>query len=165
MELPDLRNLTLVTCTPGKESMCEVEVLDCLLPYDSSAYVKRTCFHGVILVDTNLEPNKVAELIANAEKAAIRDFIPFQTVVLSRTEDIVDAAVKVGSKYLKSNMSFMVRCQKRGRLVQSSTEIEKTVGDLLTRQTGSSVHFKDPDYIIRIEVVAGISGISIISAR
>ncbi|RLG63068.1 hypothetical protein DRO02_07265, partial [archaeon] len=126
------KGLILATCQPGREDAAETEILDCLLPHDHEAEASKTNFQGVILVHTTLNPVEAAELLRRCPMAYVHSIVPFQVYVETSLQNIVDAALKLVHGKLKPNTTFAVRCRRRGRLVKSSTDVEKTVGAAVT---------------------------------
>ncbi|MEN3035372.1 MAG: THUMP domain-containing protein [Candidatus Methanosuratincola sp.] len=146
----------LVTVEYGKENGAAVEVLDCILPLDPDASVRRTGFGGVLVLETSLDPDSAAECIAGSLSRMVRSAIPVDQIVkseISEIEEIAASSVRVGSK-------IAVRCRRRGSALPSPKEVECIVGRRL-KGIGCAVDLKNPDQIVRIEIIGEITAVSV----
>ncbi|MEM1676304.1 MAG: THUMP domain-containing protein [Nitrososphaerota archaeon] len=83
-------------------------------------------------------------------------FIPIEDVVPSRIEDIAESVEKLASK-IPEDASFRITVEKRHTSL-SSQEIIKASAEKVQRR----VDLKNPDYIVLIEVIGGVTGISVL---
>ncbi|MGF3498187.1 MAG: THUMP domain-containing protein [Candidatus Methanosuratincola sp.] len=146
----------LLTVEYGKEGGAAVEVLDCILPLDPGASVRRCGFGGVLILETSLDPDRAAESIACSLCRLVRSAIPVDQLVRSdilEIEKIVASRVGIGSK-------VAVRCRRRGSALPSPKEVESIVGRRLTG-LGCSVDLKNPDQIARIEIIGDVTAVSV----
>jgi len=146
----------LITVEYGKEDGAAVEVLDCILPLDPGASVRRCGFGGVLFLETSLDPCRAAESIEVSLCRLVRSIIPVDELVrsdLSEIEKAVASIVEVGSK-------IAVKCRRRGSSLPSKGEVERLVGRRLTG-LGCVVDLKNPDKIARIEVIGEVTAVSV----
>lgn len=151
----------LVTTKPGREETGEIEVLDCLLRYDSTVEVRRTEFAGVLLVETALSPQRAADLLRKFEMTAILKVVPFDIHVKTDIKDIVAAVVQLATGLVDSSSTFAVVCTRRGRFIDSSVEVERIVGEALAKVSGAKVVLGNPEFLIRIEIVGEVTGVTL----
>jgi len=156
-----LRGLTLVTTKPGREETGEIEVLDCLLRYDSTVEVRRTEFAGVLLVETALSPQSASDLLRKFEMTAILKVVPFDMCIKTDIKDIVAAVVQLATGLVDPSSTFAVACTRRGRFIGSSVEVEKIVGEALAKASGAKVDLGNPRFLIRIEIVGEVTGVTL----
>ncbi|MEN3017081.1 MAG: THUMP domain-containing protein [Candidatus Methanosuratincola petrocarbonis] len=146
----------LVTAEYGKESGAAAEILDCILPLDPGASVRRCGFGGVLILETSIDPDRAAESIAGSLSRLVRSAIPVDQLVRSEISEIeksVASRVGIGSK-------IAVRCRRRGSALPSQKELERTVGSRLTG-LGCTVDLKNPDQIVRIEIIGEVTAVSV----
>ncbi len=146
----------LITVEYGKESKAAVEILDCILPLDPGASIKRSGFGGVLILETSIDPDRAAESIAGSLSRLVRSSIPVDQLVNSAISEIEKTAaslVRIGSK-------IAVRCRRRGSDLPSPKEVECIVGRRLAC-LGCTVDLKDPDHIVRIEIIGEVTAISV----
>ena len=155
----------LATCKPGKEEQAEIEILDCLLPYDHEIDVERTEFPGVLLVYSSLQPFEAYRRLKRCPKAYIQAITPIQVYIRTSVDEILKSAIKLVEGVLKPEDTFAVRCRKRGKLIRSSVEVERVVGKAIMESTGAKVDLENPQYVVVIEVVGQNTGINLSSAR
>ena len=156
----------LATCPSGKEEKAEVELLDALLPWDSSVEVLKTDFPGVLLVKTNLGPKEALRAVRAMEMAYVSHVFPVHEVAEADIRAITRACLSLARRIgLGEGHSFAVRCRRRGRIIKSSVEVEKAVGKALKEATKAKVKLKGPDITFRIEVLGRIAFIGLIRGR
>lgn len=156
-----MRGLILVTTKPGREEIGEIEVLDCLLRYDPTVEVRRTEFAGVLLVETALSPRIASDLLRKFEMTSVLKVIPFDVCIKTDIKEIVAAVVQLTSGLINSSSTFAVACTRRGRLIGSSVEVERIIGEALTKAFGAKVNLENPMFLIRIEIVGEVAGITL----
>jgi len=146
----------LVTVDYGKEVGAAAEILDCILPLDPGASVRRCGFGGVLVLETSIDPDRAAESIAGSLSRLVRGAIPVDQLVrseISEIEKIAASRVGVGSR-------IAVRCRRRGSTLPSQKEVERIVGRRLTG-LGCTVDLKNPDQIVRIEIIGEVTAVSV----
>jgi len=152
----------LVTTSKGKENQAIEEILNILFEYDNSVQGLKTEYDGVILVYTSLNPKEAVKIIRNKPTSVIFKVIPLETCVETSLENIVSAGLKLAVKYISKGDSFIVDCVRRGRYVPSSVSVEKALGKEIVQKLGGIVSFKKPKYIVKVEIIGKISGISVL---
>lgn len=152
----------LVTTGKGKEKQAIEEIVNILFEYDNGAYGEKTVFDGVVLIYTSLEPKDAIEIIRKKPTSVIFKVIPIEMCVKTSLEEIVDKALELAKEYISKGDTFMVDCIRRGRLIQSSVIVEKTLGKEIVEKIGGIVSFRNPKYIIRIEIIGELTGISVL---
>ncbi|MEM4466003.1 MAG: THUMP domain-containing protein [Nitrososphaerota archaeon] len=153
----------LVTTFRGQEVVASSEIRD-LLNYlgDSSPEVEITKVSGLLTVKTSLDPfhviERVGEILSTEpwRVGSLLRFIPIEDVVPSRIEDIAESVEKLASK-IPEDASFRITVEKRHTSL-SSQDIIKASAEKVQRR----VDLKNPDYIVLIEVIGGVTGISVL---
>ncbi|MBS7643439.1 hypothetical protein KEJ26_02495 [Candidatus Bathyarchaeota archaeon] len=156
-----MRGLILVTTKPGREESGEIEVLDCLLRYDPTVEVRRTEFAGVLLVETALPPQNASDLLRKFEMTAVLKVVPFDICIKTDVKEIVAAVVQLAAGLINSSSTFAVACTRRGRFISSSVEVEKIIGEALTKAFGARVNLENPMFLIRVEIVGEVTGVTL----
>lgn len=152
----------LITTSKGKEKQAIEEVVNILFEHDSEAYGAKTEFDGVVLVYTSLEPKQALNIIKKKPTSVIFKVVPIEACVKTSLENIVRKALEIARNRIFKGDTFVVDCIRRGRLVQSSVIVERTLGKAIVEELGGIVSFKNPKYIVRVEVVGEITGISVL---
>ncbi|MHA1821538.1 MAG: THUMP domain-containing protein [Promethearchaeota archaeon] len=136
-----------------------------LLLGDESPIIFLPGLPGIILVDTNLDPFFITKKFHEIAKRDSEFFqyvlkvIPVQRVVEADV-DIITEMVKELKEIHKEELKdrkFMVRIKRR-----SSTIDKKKLIDIIAEEFSNEVDLKNPDWIINIEVIGAVAGISIL---
>lgn len=153
----------IVTTFRGQEAIAVSELKD-LLTYlgDRDPEIEITKISGLITASTSLDPfhvvDKVKEILSKEpwRISSLLRFIPIEETTPSRIEDIAEIATRLSAK-IPEESSFRITVEKRHTSL-SSQDIIKAVAENIHRR----VDLKDPDYIVLIEVLGGVTGISVI---
>ena len=154
----------LATTARGNERAMINEILYLLKEElnDTEAQASKTKIRGLIVAKTNLDPLEAIEKLRGilAERPyelryALR-IVPIQTVVASDLAEIKSATDKFATK-IGENQSFRVTIEKRFTELHSKDLIEAAAGDIKRK-----VDLKNPDLILQIEVLGGLTGISLL---
>lgn len=160
----DLKKINLIVTTfRGQESVAVSELRD-LLTYlgDPSAEVEMTKISGLITASSSLDPfyivEKVREILASEpwRISSLLRFIPIEETVPTKIEDIVNTVERLAKK-IPEDSSFRITIEKRHTSL-SSQEIIKATAEKISRR----VDLENPDYIVLIEIIGGVTGISVI---
>ncbi|MCS7136341.1 MAG: THUMP domain-containing protein [Nitrososphaerota archaeon] len=159
---PDRFNL-IVTTLRGMESISASELIDILNHMgDPSPKVEQTSISGLITAKTSLNPFEVVEKLKDiVEKEPwfvrnIQRVIPVEEVVETKVEKIAEVASRLAQS-IPEDCTFRVTVEKRHTQL-SSKEIIEAVAAKINRK----VNLNNPDRIVLIEVLGGLTGISVI---
>jgi len=129
---------------------------------DKDPKVERTEISGLIVAKTSLDPfqavQKLKEMLrrSSAEFRYTLKVVPVERVVPTRLELIEEAATELSTKIGECE-TFRVTVEKR------HTELStKEIIEAAARHIDRKVNLKKPDRIVLIEVMGGVTGISII---
>ena len=154
----------LATTARGNERAMINEILYLLKEElkDTEAHASKTKIRGLIVAKTNLDPIEAIEKLRSilAERPyefryALR-IVPIQTIVASDLAEIKCATEKFAVK-IGENQSFRVTIEKRFTELHSKDLIEAAAGEIKGK-----VALKKPDLILQIEVLGGLTGISLL---
>ena len=156
-------NLLATTMRGNERSMCN-ELLYMLKEElgDVQAQTAKTKIRGLIVGKTSLDPVEVVEKFRNILTERPYEFryalriVPIQIVVQTDLSEIKKSAQEMASK-IGENQSFRVTVEKRFTELHSKDIIEAAAGDLNRR-----VDLKNPDWILQIEVLGRLTGISLL---
>jgi len=132
---------------------------------DNESLVEKTEVSGLIVAKTVLNPFKVIEDLRRMMKEQPWEFrytlrvIPIEVVVHTRLEDITEASLQLSSRILR-NETFRVTVEKRHTKL-STKDIIKNVAENIDRK----VDLENPDKIVLVEVIGGLTGISLIKPK
>lgn len=153
----------IVTTARGMETVAVTELADLLQSLgDPSPDVRQTRIAGLLTAKTSLDPFEVVSKvrdIAAQEPWRFRyllRFIPIERVVETSLDKIANASSELVHK-IEEDDTFRVTVEKRHTQL-SSTEIIKVVASGINRK----VNLNNPDWIILVEVVGGLTGISVL---
>ena len=153
----------LVTTTRGNEDNACSEVWYLLKEIgDEKAEVDRTGVSGLIAVKTSLNPFDVITKFREILKERPYEFryslriIPIEKVVKTRVEEIQKAAEELASK-IGENETFRITVEKRFTEISTRDVIEAAASKIERK-----VNLERPDKILLIEIIGGLTGISVI---
>jgi len=130
---------------------------------DERAEVDVTPVKGLVCAKTALDPFEVVrrfrQLLAERpeEFRLIQRVIPVERVVRTRLEEIARAARELALAKIEPGEKFRITVEKRHTTL-GTMEIIKAAAEGIDRP----VDLKNPDKIVLIEVVGGLTGISVI---
>lgn len=150
--------ILLVSCPTGREGDASLEIEWAL----DDATVKRTRWHGVLLVYTSHDKEEALRRVKNFETQAIFKVIPLEVLVESDEEEIIKTAVELSKGRIMEGDSFAARCKVRGKKFPSAKELEKKVGGAVKEATNASVNLTDPEWTVLIEVMDRKTGVSVL---
>ncbi|MEM2110460.1 MAG: THUMP domain-containing protein [Candidatus Bathyarchaeia archaeon] len=132
---------------------------------DREAIVEKTNVSGLIVAKTVLDPFKVIDDLRRILKEHPDEFrytlrvVPIEVVVRTKQEEISRAAAEKSSKILE-NESFRITVEKRHTEL-SSRKIIEAIAENINRK----VDLENPDKIVLIEILGGLTGISIVKPK
>jgi len=156
-------NLLVTTARGNEEDACS-EIWYLLGEIgDSAAKVDKTGITGLIAAKTAFDPFEVIEKLRAILKERPYEFryslriIPVEIVVRTDLGEIQRVATELSSK-IKENESFRVTVEKRFTTTSTSDIIEAAAAIIERR-----VDLNHPDKIVLIEVVGGLTGVSVVN--
>jgi tRNA acetyltransferase TAN1 len=129
---------------------------------DASATVNKTGVRGLVAAKTALAPCKVIEKFRAVLQERPYEFryalriIPIEKVVRTDLEEIKRVATELAAK-IGENETFRVTVEKRFTGVHSRDFIEAAAADIQRK-----ADLENPDKILLIEVIGGLTGVSLI---
>jgi tRNA acetyltransferase TAN1 len=156
-------NLLATTMRGNERPMCN-ELLYILKEElgDVQAQTAKTKIRGLIVAKTSLDPVEAVGKFRNILTERPYEFryalriVPIQMVVHTDLSEIKKSTQEMASK-IGENQSFRVTVEKRFTELHSKDIIEAAAGDLNRR-----VDLKNPDWILQIEVLGRLTGISLL---
>jgi tRNA(Ser,Leu) C12 N-acetylase TAN1 len=150
----------LVTAYTCKAKTVIREMEDLLYIYDPSARIVESKFKDVILVYTEIDAVELLKLIRRRTPTGMARAVKIDACVDTDPDKIALKVIELFERCKGSR--FYVDCRRRGRRIKSSWELEKYVGAKIVSNNLGRVSFRDPECIIRLEVVDEVTLISII---
>jgi tRNA acetyltransferase TAN1 len=129
---------------------------------DASATVDKTGVRGLIAAKTAFDPCEVIEKFRAILQERPYEFryalriIPIQKVVRTDLDEIKRAATELAAK-IGENETFRVTVEKRFTTLHARDFIEAAAADIQRK-----ADLENPDKILLIEVIGGLTGISLI---
>jgi tRNA acetyltransferase TAN1 len=158
-------NLLITTSRGDEEDACS-EIWYLLGEIgDSAAKVDKTGITGLIAAKSAFDPFKVVEKLRQILKERPYEFrytlrvIPIEKVVRTDLGEIERTVTELASK-IKENESFRVTVEKRFTDMSTKDIIEAAAANVERK-----VDLSNPDKIILVEVVGGLTGISVIKPK
>jgi tRNA acetyltransferase TAN1 len=154
----------LVTTARGNERPMINELLYLLKEElaDPQARASKTKVRGLIVAKTSLNPCLVIEKFRGILQERPYEFryalriLPIERVVPTDLEEIKRATAELAIR-IGENQSFRVTVEKRFTDLHSRDLIEAAAGDI-----NQEVNLQNPDLILLIEVVGGLTGLSLL---
>lgn len=153
----------IVTTFRGQESVAVMELKDLLAGLgDPEPRVEMTKIAGLLTAYTRLDP---FEVVGRVSEIAVKEpwrigsllrFIPVERVVEARPERIAEAVEELAGK-IPEDETFRITVEKRHTSL-SSREIIEAAASKVDRK----VNLKNPDWIVLVEVLGGVAGVSVL---
>jgi tRNA acetyltransferase TAN1 len=158
-------NLLASTTRGYERQMCHE--LDFLLKEagDIEAKVDRSGIRGLIVAKTTLNPIEVIKKFREILDARPFEFryalriIPIEKVVITELDKIKNTSLELASKICEKE-TFRVTVEKRFTNIHSHDLIEAIATDV-----SNKVELEKPDKIILIEILGGLTGISVLESN
>jgi tRNA acetyltransferase TAN1 len=159
-----LRNFNLlVTTARGNEEEASSEIWYLLGEIgDTAAKVDKTGISGVIAAKTAFEPLEVIEKLRGLLKERPYEFrysfriIPIEKVVRTDLGEVQRVITELATK-IKDNETFRITVEKRFTTTSTKDLIEAAATNIERK-----VDLNKPDKIVLVEVVGGLTGVSVI---
>jgi len=153
----------IITCARHFEPETQEEITRILGEYgDSEPEITITSMSGILTAKTKLDPvevvEKIQELILD-EPWSIRyclRIIPIQIISETTIEAIEEKILELVAKISKKD-SYRISIEKRNSDISSQELITK-----IAKNIKNKVSLENPDKIIQIEILGGITGMSIL---
>jgi len=156
----------LITTTRGSEAEVCSEIWYLLGEIgDNSINVDKTGISGLIGAKTTFQPHEAIRKLRKLLEERPYEFryslriIPIQEVVQTDLDEITEKATQLAVE-IEENNSFRITVEKRHSDISRRDIIEA-----VARNIHRKVDLKNPQKIILIEVVGGLTGISVISPK
>ena len=153
----------IITCARHLEPETQEEITRILGEFgDSEPEITITSMSGIITAKTNLDPIEVVEKIHAMiidEPWSVRyclRIIPIQIVSETKIEEIEEKISELVKTIPKEN-SYRISIEKRNSDISSQELITK-----IAKNIKNKVSLENPDKIIQIEILGGITGMSIL---
>ena len=153
----------IITCARHLEGDAEEEIIDILDELgDSDVKISVSSMSGIITVQTKLDPIEVVRKMKETlldEPWSIRyclRVIPVQKVVETNIEEI-EKTISSMSDQMEEKESYRILIEKRNSDISSKEIITKIANGIKNK-----VSLDFPDKIILIEILGGMTGISIL---
>ena len=161
-------NFNLIVSTyRHKEKRLQEELLDLLREFgDPDPYFEITSISGILLVYTKIDPFEVVrrfkQLIYDTPWTIryILRAIPVEMAVMTNLGEIRNGIKKLIFK-MEDLDTFRITIEKRHNNALESSEIIKAIGN----DIDNTVNLKNPDWIILVEIVEQMAGISVLRSN
>jgi tRNA acetyltransferase TAN1 len=154
-------NLMISTRRRSENDACS-EIWFLIGKMDSDLLIEKSDISGLVFVKTIIDPFIIIDYLRDALKKKPDEFryilkiTPIEKIVRSNIQDIKEASIKISTK-ISNGEKFRIELRKRHSNL-SSKDIIYTVAEEIDR----IVDLDNPDKILHIEVLGGITGISLI---
>jgi len=162
-----IRDFNLLVSTPRmheNEACSEIwfllgEIGDC------EPVVERSDVVGLIVAKTTLDPFKVIQEFRRLINEKPEEFrytlrvVPIEVIVATRLEVIRKASLEL-SKRIREDETFRVTVEKRHTNLSS-----KKIVEVVAEEINQKVNLNKPDRIVLIEILGGLTGVSIIKPK
>lgn len=129
---------------------------------DDDAKVDTTLISGLIVGNTLLSPVKAVEELRKLMREKPWEFryilkvVPIQEIIPTSVEKIKRVALKLADK-INDEKKYRITVRKRSTDLSSTNLIEKIAPEIRNK-----VDLKNPDLILLIEIIGGVTGLSMI---
>jgi tRNA acetyltransferase TAN1 len=152
----------LVTTVRGFENRASAELRELLAPLKTEVKIGKAEPGGIILVNCKVAENEFLEKIQQTIKMQpwllnnVQRIMPIQKNV--RTDlDLIGEAVKELSKVIPKGESFRITVERRHTNIPGPEIIKETATHISRK-----VDLDNPDWVVLIEIVGSVTGVSVI---
>jgi tRNA acetyltransferase TAN1 len=149
--------LVLVTVVFGKEEAAKLEVLDCIYASDPNAHFLEHKYGGLLILETEIASDAAAEAIKKWPTSQVFKVMPVDSIVKAEIGAIVGEVLRLAPQ---SRSRVSVVCQRRGRAIASSHDLEVVVGSEL-KSRGHIIDLENPQLVVRIDIIGERATISV----
>lgn len=129
---------------------------------DSSALISRSRISGIVVARTSLNPVEAVDGLRKLLQDRPYEFrymlriMPIEAVVATNLEEIKSKATELASN-IAENETFRITLEKRFTTLPSREIIDAVAKDIKRK-----VNLTEPDKVLLIEIVGGLTGVSVI---
>ena len=147
----------------GEELVGIEEIELALSSYEPVLYIKESQYPNVVLVELTMDPEEAVAILNEAPTTVVSKVVPIDLVVKTQMDSIIEAVLKIANEKIKSENTFVVRGDLRGRgHIKSKEEIIEKVSDEIMNKLDMVLNKNNPDWIVQIEVVGEDTGVSVL---
>jgi tRNA acetyltransferase TAN1 len=154
----------IITTFKHSEDDALTEILDLLMKFgDTEAEIIKTQISGIILGYTRLDPTSVIlklKSLINTEPWEVRYILRVIPVehVTSTDLRLISLVVKTLALKIPDNETFRITIEKRHSAIRSNEIITAIAKEI----SSNSVDLDKPDWIVLVEIVGQLTGVSVI---
>lgn len=153
----------IITTDVGLEKLLCIDVENVLLLYSANISCTPLESSGVsvVLSAESVDPFHLVRIVTSRH---VRGYwaIPIQRVCRASYEDVAKASIELMLlSTVKRPVKAVGMCRKRGRYIDSCTSLLRYVGGALESLGLMNVDFHDYEYILRVEVVYEVAGLTL----
>jgi len=149
--------LVLITAAFGKEKSAMMEILDCILHLDPSAKFAELGLGGLLLLETSINSDAACIAINDYPTSFIFTMTPVDIIVNS---DLMKISDTIRGLIGLQRCKVAVKCRRRGRAINSSSEVEVEIGRML-KTVGFSIDLEKPELVVQIDIIGKRTTISV----
>lgn len=140
------------------------EIENILSQTESYFFIKESEFIDVVTVD--LDNTMMAmEQFKKSPSVTIKKIVPIDLVVPSMKEKIIENIIELASEKIDEKNTFVVKCELRSmKYLPPSDELIQNISNELNLKMNINYNEKNADWVIAIEELGHITGISICKA-
>lgn len=129
------------------EAEAEIEILDCILPYDLESRVVKLDIPGVLLIESKLNGKDIINIFRKCFVSQAKKIIPIDRVIKDSIGEILNNVIMLSENIKDSNKTFKIYLKNYGKLSMSK-ELMNIIAEKLKKERGWTVNLKDPDIIV-----------------
>jgi len=143
----ELKTYVLIKVVSGKERRVSEDLEDFLYPYDQGVKVYRTPYHGLIILKSSLEPDKISGLLKKSRVGYLRSFMVLDGLVsVSNWREVIEI---IASKVPRgSEISLKVKVRGGRRELRELMDIIRS--EIIRR--GYTVK-KEARFVVKLETL------------
>jgi len=146
-----IKPVALAMVKASHELEAELEILDCILPYDLEARAVKISVPGVIIIESRLCEKEVISILKNCFVSQAKKIIPINKVVRNDVNEILDNVIVLSEAIESFNRTFRVELKSYAKIDVDRELVEKIV-EKLKEKRGWKVDLKNPDIIVFLHI-------------
>jgi len=129
------------------EAEAELEILDCILPYDLESRIVKLNAPGVLLIESKLNGKDIINIFRKCFVSQAKKIIPIDRVVGNSINEILNSVIMLSENIKDSNKTFKIYLKDYGKL-NMSRELMNIIAEKLKERKGWTVNLKNPDIMV-----------------
>ncbi|MCS7097017.1 MAG: THUMP domain-containing protein [Candidatus Methanomethylicia archaeon] len=159
----NIKPVALAIVSVSHETDVELEILDCILPYDLDSRVVKTGIPGVIIIESRLDGRYIIDILKKCFISKARRIMPIDKIVKTDINEIVDNVISLSNIIADPCKNFRVDLKNYGKKkINKDKYIVDKIARRLKEEKGWIINLKNPEIIVFVCILNEITLLSLL---